>query len=56
MTVKELYKWAQDAGATNAEIRLQYQDGGGVYQGSCEATEIERIVDSNNNIISIILV
>lgn len=55
MTIRELCEWAQNAGATDAEIRLQYQDGGGVYCGNCEATDIEPERDSDNNIISIIL-
>lgn len=55
MTIQELYDWARNADATGAEIRIQYQDGGGVYVGDCEATEIESERDSDNNIISIIL-
>lgn len=41
MTIKELYEEAVANGKENYEIRLQYQDGGGCYSGSCYMSEIE---------------
>lgn len=55
MTIKELYKWAQAVGAENAKIELQYQDDGGVYEGSCPMTEIDVEVDDNVKPISVTL-
>lgn len=36
MTIKELYDYAKTMGRENYKIRLQYQDGGGFYEVSCE--------------------
>lgn len=33
MTVKELYQWAVENGIEDAEIAVQYRDGGGYYSG-----------------------
>ena len=36
MTVKELYETAKKNKVENYDIQLQYQDGGGTYNGTCE--------------------
>lgn len=41
MTIKELYEEAVANGTEDYEIRLQYQDGGGCYSGSCLMEEME---------------
>lgn len=41
MTIKELYEEAVEKGMEDYEIRLQYQDGGGCYCGSCYLSETE---------------
>lgn len=41
MTIRELYEEAVQKGAEDYEVRLQYQDGGGCYSGSCLMEEIE---------------
>lgn len=36
MTIKELYDYAKAMGREDYTVRLQYQDAGGQYDGSCE--------------------
>lgn len=55
MTIKEFYEWAQDVGATDAEIELQYQDGAGVHEGSCSMTEIELMTNSDGKVTAVCL-
>lgn len=40
MTIRELYEYARATGRENYTIRLQYQDGGGFYDGSCEMENV----------------
>ena len=40
MTIKELYEYARAMGRENYKIRLQYQDGGGLYDVSCEMENV----------------
>lgn len=55
MTIKDLYEWAQDVGATEAQIELQYQDGGGVYEGTTELSEIDLKKDENGKVVIVVL-
>lgn len=40
MTIKELYDYARATGRENFRIRLQYQDAGGPYEGSCDMENV----------------
>ena len=40
MTIKELYDYARAMGRENYTVRLQYQDAGGPYDGSCEMENV----------------
>ena len=56
-TIKELYEWAIKNNAENLAIGLQYQDGGGIYNGDTFSdmgkdydisVTIEKVSDDNN--------
>lgn len=51
MTIKELYEVAVANGMENYEIRLQYQDDGGAYEGSCQMSDYE--CDCNENTVTL---
>ena len=53
MTIKEFYEWAKEKGITDAEIELQYQDGGGVYEGFCSMTEIEGVKNLDGKVVAV---
>lgn len=45
MTIKELYELAIMQGYEDFEIKLQYQDAGGNYKGSCSIGELDVDID-----------
>ena len=51
MTIKELYEAAVAIGMENYEIQLQYQDDGGIYNGSCPMSDYE--YDCNKNTVTL---
>lgn len=55
MTIEDFYKWAKCLNVTDAEIELQYQDGGGVYEGTCEMREISCKKDEAGNVVAVVL-
>ena len=46
MTIRELFEMAVADGYSDFEIKLQYQDDGGCYCGSCYLGEINTDLDS----------
>lgn len=55
MTVKELYEWASRENVLDAEIEIQYRDGGGVYPGRDDCEPYLEKVNIDGNIKTVVV-
>ena len=55
MTVKELYEWASRENVLDAEIEIQYRDGGGVYPGRDDCDPYLEKVNIDGNIKTVVV-
>lgn len=51
MTIKELYKWAKENNCEEYEVKIQYRDSGGCYNGTDELIESEIVIKSNGVVV-----